>query len=226
MLNEINDQCFDEIPLWQWDQWLAECRVNFGKSPRDFDAATEQMLLVNPPWVTKLRLGDALARLVQNRTLRRLFRNGKIVWGHVIQANGELYEPAPAVDSYTYDRAGELVFSLDDRVVCGPGQLERIAVQLAGLRCAAELDSELQPWADYLNAETARVVGRQVPDRIAPWATSFVSTTLFRRSHLPSGVLCQGLLPIVVEAQQPHFTMPLPQGYWPASLLEWWGCGS
>ncbi|QDV25778.1 hypothetical protein [Aureliella helgolandensis] len=224
MHNGIIDQFFDEIPTRQWDRWLKECRVTFGESPRYFDAATEQMLLVNPPWVTKLRWGDALAKLVQNRTLRRLFSKGKIVWGHVIQANDELYLPAPSVDSYTYDRAGELVFSLDDSVEPPPSQLERVAVALAGLRYASELDSELQPWADYLDAETTRVVGKQVPDRIAPCGTFFVSTTLFRRSHLPNGVLCQSLLPIVVEAQQPHFTMPLPHAYWPTSLLEWWSC--
>lgn len=210
----------------QWDRWLTECRAKFGDSPRDFDTATERMLLVNPPWVTKLRFGDALSKLVQNNTLRGLFRTGEVVWGHVIQANVELFAPAPSVDSYTYDRAGEVVFSLDKRAVVTPRQLEHIASELVGLKHVRDLDSQLQPWADYLNAETTRVVGRQVPARISPSVTCFASTTLFRRSHLPNGALYQSLVPIVVAQQQPHFTMPLPQIYWPTTLLEWWSNGA
>ena len=213
---------FDGIPLYQWHQWLIECRSNFGVAPRNFDTHVERMLLVNPPWITKLRFGDALAKLVQNTTLRRLFRTGRIVWGHVIQANDELFTPAPSMDSYTYDRAGEIVFSLEDRVIVTPGHLEHVASELSGLKDVDDLDGELQSWADYLNAETTRVAGWQVPTRLSPCTLCFVSTTLFRRSHLPDGILCQPLLPIVVVTEQPHFAMPLPQLYWPESLLEWW----
>jgi len=220
-----NDPTFAGLPMSQWDRWLAECRAKFGDSPRNFDAATERMLLVNPPWVTKLRLGDVLAKLVQNNTLRRLFRDGDIVWGHVIQANLELFEPAPSIDSYTYDRPGEIVFSLDDPAVATPSLLEQVASYLAALKYVGGLDIELQPWAEYLNAETIRVVGKQVPAKISPAAKCFVSTTLFRRSHLPDGILCQSLLPIVVVTEQPHFAMPLPKIYWPTSLLEWWSDG-
>ena len=216
------DPNFDGMPLTQWHRWLMECRSKFGDSPRDFDPSTEQMLLVNPPWVTKLRFGDALAKLVQNSTLRRLFRTGDVVWGHIIQANVELFSPAPSVDSYTYDRPGELVFSLGTRGAATPEQLEHVASELGGLKCVDELDDELQSWADYLNAETVRVVGRQVPARISDSAACFVSTTLFRRSHLPEGVLHQPLLPIVVAPQQPYFAMPLPQAFWPRSLVDWW----
>lgn len=222
MRNRPQDSTFDEIPMPQWDRWLAECRHKFGVTPREFDVATERMLLVNPPWVTKLRFGDALAKLIQNTSLRGLFRTGNLVWGHVIQANVDLFAPAPTDDSYTYDCPGELVFSMDSLAVATPRLLESVASELAGLRDDIDLDGELQPWADYLNSETTRVVGKQVPNRLSSATSCFVSTTLFRRGHLPQGVLCRSLFPVVVASQQPYFAMPLPQPYWPTSLLEWW----
>jgi hypothetical protein len=225
MHHNHHDQHFDGVPLPHWQQRLIDCRAAFGKAPRNFDAASERFLLVNPPWVTKLRFGDALAQLVQNKTLRKLFRTGDVVWGHIIQANVELFAPAPSVASYTYDRPGEIVFSPEPDVVVTPQQLEHVASELAGLKYAEDLDPELQSWADYLNAETTRVVGKQVPDRFSPSTSCFASTTLFRRSHLPEGVLCQPLLPIIVASRQPYFAMPLPQTFWPTSLLDWWKTG-
>lgn len=216
------DDFLDGAPLSPWTQCLIECRDRFGPPPREFDAATKRMLLVNPPWITKLHFRDALARLVQNSTLRRLFGTGVVVWGHVIQANGDLYSPAPSEESHTFDRPGEVVFSFIDRDLVTPTQLAHTASELAGLRNLDGLGSELQPWADYLSAETIRVVGKEVPSRLSPGARCMVSTTLFRRSHLPYGILCQPLLPLVVATEPPHFAMPLPRQYWPKQLVKWW----
>jgi hypothetical protein len=222
MRHESNRSQFVRISVPRWRQWLLECRSLFGEAPRRFDRATEKRLLVNPPWVTKLRFGDSLAQLVQNGTLRTLFRHGDVVWGHVIQANVELFESPPSEESYTFDRPGELVFSPFADGADTPLHLEEVAGHLAGLRDAPDLDAELQPWADYLLAETERVVGKRVPNRLTPAKPCFVSTTLFRRGHLPDGVLCNPILPIVVVPQQPYFAMALPRDFWPASLLEWW----
>ncbi len=215
---------FDSFPLLQWEQWLADCRSSFGNPPRIFDRDTERFLLVDPPWITKLRFGDPLAKLVQNNTLRNLFRKGVVVWGHIIQANIELFDPAPSRDSYTYDRPGELVF-FRHSAKSVPRDLERIASRLAALKTAENLSTELQQWADYLNAETTRVVGRCVPQHLSASTECFVSTTLFRRSHLPDGVLCQPILPIVIASGAPFFVMPLPHTFWPRSLLNWWSTG-
>lgn len=219
------DEFLDGAPLSPWTQCLLECRSKFGPRPREFDAATRRMLLVNPPWITKLHFRDALARLVQNGTLRRLFGDGTVVWGHVIQANAELYSPAPSEASHTYDRPGEVVFSLDDPAWVTPKDLGQVATELAGLKRLDRLDSELQPWADYLNAETTRVVGWMVPRSLSPEIRCLVSTTLFRRSHLPNGILQQPLLPLVVATESPYFAMPLPRQYWPSRLLQWWASG-
>lgn len=217
-----DDSHFDGIPLLRWEGWLQECQVKFGQRPRKFEASTLQMLLVNPPWLTKLRFGDALAKLVQNNTLRRLFKAGVVVWGHVIQANEELFAPAPSCEGYVYDRAGEVVFQVQGGSLQTPLELQRVARTLASLKYSDAIGSELQCWADYLTAETVRVVGWQVPIGISARTTCFVSTTLFRRSYLPTGVLQQSLIPLVVATEQPYYAMPLPKDYWPEELLEWW----
>ncbi|WP_417730618.1 hypothetical protein [Rosistilla oblonga] len=224
MPSSPSDTTYDNLPLDQWQQWLEECRSLFGDAPRVFDRRTERYLLVDPPWVTKLRFGDPLAKLVQNRTLRTLFRTGIVIWGHIVQANNELFEPAPSSESYTYDRPGELLFSPRDTSGT-PGTLDRIASELFGLKTESSLDGELQAWAEYLNAETTRVVERRVPVQVAGSQEFYVSTSLFRRSHLPEGVLRQPLLPIVIAAHTPLFAMPLPHLYWPKSMLNWWSTG-
>lgn len=222
MAGRNDEASYEGVSLDQWRSWLLECQARFGESPRRFHAATLRMLLVNPPWLTRFRFGDALAKLVQNGTLRELFGTGVVTWGHVIQANAELYSPAPASDSYTYDRAGEVVFEIHGDSLGVPLDLQRVADDLAGLKDRSDLGADLQVWADYLTAETVRVVGWQVPTSLAPRSSLFVSTTLFRRRHLPTGVLQQSLLPLVVAPEQPHFAMPLPKDYWPQALIEWW----
>jgi hypothetical protein len=226
MHHDSDESRFEQDAVPPWQQWLAECRNSFGKAPRSFDGATEKRLLVNPPWITKLYFRDPLAQLVQNSTLRNVFRNGTVVWGYVIQANAELFEPSPSAESYTFDRPGEIVFSPLGGGAVTPQELEPVASRLAGLRDAKKLNAELQSWADYLLAETTRVVGKPVPSRIASGNRYFVSTTLFRRSHLPGGVLCSPALPIVVAPQQPYFAMALPQDFWSVAMLNWWFAGA
>ncbi|HBJ35015.1 MAG TPA: hypothetical protein DDZ51_09695 [Planctomycetaceae bacterium] len=205
-----------------WQSWLTDCRQQFGDAPRHIDRATENRLLVHPPWLSKLRLGDSLAKLIQNSTLRSLFRNGQVTWGHVVQANQDLFEPMPLTESYIYDRPGEILFSPFDSEVVTPEYLQSLARKIGSLRRAQGLDAEMQSWANYLNAETTRVVGKPVPQRFSPAIACFVSTTLFRRSYLPDGVLRNPLLPVIVAPQQPFYAIPLPSIYWPESLLDWW----
>jgi hypothetical protein len=47
MSGSPQDPAFAGISLYQWDQWLAECRDKFGRAPRAFDRVTQRMLLVN-----------------------------------------------------------------------------------------------------------------------------------------------------------------------------------
>lgn len=208
-----------------WKAWLSEARQNFGATPRDLGREIEQHLLVNPPWITKLYITDPLARLVQNSTLRNVFRNGQIVWGHVIQANSELYSPPPSVDSYTYDRPGEVVFANDNEGKVDPTILKLIAHRLASLAETNGLDAELRSWAKYLKSETTRVVGKPVPKQLSPTISCFGSTTLFRRGHLPGGVLHRPMVPLVIAPQSPFFAMTLPYHFWPKSFLAWWTNG-
>lgn len=163
-----------------------------------------------------------MAKLVQNSTLRSLFKTGVVVWGHVIQANEELFSAAPSSESYTYDRAGEVVFELPDSTLRTPIHLQHVAGALASLKYSDDLNAELQTWSDYLMAETVRVVGWKVPTELNAQKACFVSTTLFRRSHLPTGILQQSFFPLVVSTRQPYFAIPLPKDYWPQELLEWW----
>lgn len=215
-------QAYESGSTLPWQSWLRDCRKKFGDTPRRIDRATENRLLIHPPWLTKLRLGDSLAKLIQNSTLRDLLRNGRVAWGHVVQANQDLFQPVPLTESCIYDRPGEILFSTFDSEAASPEYLQPIAHKIGNLRRAQGLDAELQSWANYLNAETTRVVGKPVPQRFSSSIACFVSTTLFRRSYLPDGVLYNPVLPVIVAPKPPFYAIPLPSIYWSQSLLDWW----
>ncbi len=176
-----------------------------------------------------LALFFPMCKLLKTSRQRSIFRDGQVVWGHVIQANNVLWEPSETAgpgNEEADDAPGELVFSLDVTGRVTPPELETIAEELASLRGEDFDDPELQKFADYLEAETVRAFGWNVPKHISPKAPCYISTTIFLRKHLPEGFLSRQFLPVVVSSKPPYFAMPLPERFWSPDLREWWTEGS
>ncbi|WP_283435073.1 hypothetical protein [Neorhodopirellula lusitana] len=197
-----------------WSEMLLECRQRFGDAPRDFGDAEKQHLRVAFSLITRIvSRSDGLCQPLSAQ--RNIFRDGVVVWGHLIQANGGLFEFGQR------DLPGEMVYSL--RVPdFDPAKLEKVATELVALKGKQPTSPALLEIADYLTDEMIRVFGLKVPKTISQEAC-LISTVQFVRHHLPNQMLSDSVLPIVVAPQPSHYAFVLPAVYWPDQLLRHWG---
>jgi hypothetical protein len=194
---------------------ILQCIENFGPAPRElswWDRLT-YLRVPKPAWL-RANPSDKLMTLFKHAG--RTFAEGRIVWGHVVQANGLMFRDGDQ------DCPGELVYSLADPGRVEPQELARVAHQLYELKGTYPREAELAEIAEYLTNELIRVFGLQVPASISPTMRCRISTTFFLRKHLPNRRLCAGLMPTVVFPGEPYVAMPLPERYWPKELIRWW----
>ena len=197
-------------------EMIAECEANFGPPPRRYslwDRLT-YLWLVRPEWIYQEPVDD-LETLFLNRW--KLWRDGRVVWGHFVQANSQLFMPGKE------NNPAELVYSLDAPDL-GLEELSEIASALFSLKRTTPDDPQEKAIADHLTNEYTRVFGLPVPPAFSPPARCMVSTTYVVRKHLPGPDHClrKTLLRVVVLPTPPHVVLPLPSRYWPKSVREWW----
>ena len=202
-----------------WARWLAECQQRFGKAPRSFDSETSGYLKIEGGCLYSLLFWIPMCKLLKGSRQREIFRDGVVVWGHIIQANMVLFSPSQDQGD---DAPGELVFAVDPSSRVTPEYLEGVAERLGSLRGSQNGNPELDQIGAYLEAETVRAFGWNVPQAISANVPCFISTTIFLRKHLPGGFLNKSFFPIVVSQGPTHFAMPLPERYWSPELKSWW----
>lgn len=201
-------------PESTWAGMLQESRQRFGAAPRDFGDAEKKHLQVAFSWLTRLvSMSDPLCKPLAAQ--RKVFRNGVVVWGHLIQANAALFQPGRR------DLPGEMLYGLKARNIT-VNELRDAASRVAALKGTRPDARELAEIADYLTDEFIRVFGLAVPQRLSP-TPLLISTVQFARHHLPNQMLCDSVLPIVVAPTAPHYAFVLPAVYWPERLLHHWG---
>lgn len=145
--------------------------------------------------------------------------NGDVVWGHVVQANANLFEPGKS------DHPGEVVFSPHAPGGGDPELLADVAARLFDLKNTEPGDPKLATIAAHLTNEMTRLFGSPVPAKLCGDSPTYLSTTFFARKHLPGRVLHQQLLPLLVSRADPYHAMPLPARYWAPDFVQWW-CAS
>ena len=170
--------------------------------------------LAKPDWL-KQHPDDKLHQIFQSGN--RIFQEGTVVWGHVIQANAAMFEDGDE------DCPGELLFSLEDPRKVDCRELQNLAGKIYSLKGTTSDHPELARIGDYLTDEFIRVFGLEVPRVLSPNLKYHISTTLFLRKHLPNGRLSSSLMPIVVTRSEPMIALPLPERFWSESLKEQWG---
>ena len=194
---------------------IAEFARNFGAAPRQF-TLWERLTyyrIPRPEWM-KHNPDDGLVDLFDG--MSSVFGRGKVVWGHVVQANRQLFEHGER------NHPGEVVFSLKDSRDVTPHDLWQVAGILGSLKDTQPARPELRPIASHLTSEINRVFGLTVPPIVSPDIRCHLSTTWFTRKHLPDGRLAASLLPLVVSRTKPYYALPLPEKYWPDAFVEWW----
>ena len=170
--------------------------------------ARAQVEIRRPQWLP----GDKLEYLFDN--LPELLRNGRVVWGAVVQANQTLFKR-----STNNGAPGEVVYDPLGRIP--RGDLVEFAHRIYALKESAPENRDLMPVHEHLTSEMTRAFGMDI-------ATSFIaypvklSTTYFDRQHLPHGKLVLSVLPLLLHDGCPSAVIPLPAKFWPSDLLAEW----
>lgn len=192
---------------------LSATRETFGQAPRSFSLFSQLYNRVYPPmWM--IRWGDDLRCVYRDQ--RKLFKEGKVVWGHIVQANNALFEPGKG--NYPAD----MLYSLDPYFDNNLEALERIAHRLYGLKGKEVEDEEARYFSDAITDEHTRVLNVQLPKSLSGGREVYFTTFMVHRKHLPTGYLVSGWFPILALPGASDATMILPSKYWAADLIPLW----
>ena len=194
---------------------IQQCKSNFGLAPREFswwDRLT-YFCIPLPMWLI-MRPHDKLMRHFWN--LGKLWREGTVVWGCMVQANTLMFE------DNDFSCPGEIVYSLVDSHKATPDYLRQLAAQLFSLKGTRPSEEGKAKIAAHLTNEWTRVYGLEVPPNLSPSVRCHLSITYLARKHLPDKRLCSNVLPIIVSPLPPYYITPLPERFWPHELIDNW----
>lgn len=146
----------------------------------------------------------------------RVYYEGRVTWGALVQAQSALYAPGD------WDSTGALVYSFDRHFEANPQQLERIAANVGALKNAMPKDALLVAFAAEVRNDTPREIDRMVPLALTTGKQVRYETIYIQRHRLPTGYLVGQFFPIIISTSQPTQPMLLPLDAWTPDLAEMW----
>ncbi|MFL1732088.1 hypothetical protein [Moraxella oculi] len=163
--------------------------------------------IIPPSWMQGLEYS---AYLEQLNHLSYLYKNGRIVMAHIVQANRMLFS-----DDNTHSCPAEIVYDINGQTSID--ELSQIAHQLFSLKHTTPDDPELKKYAEHITNERTQLFSR-VPKVLTE--KELVTTTMFIwRPHLPNGVLSIGYFPILISDTRQGIATVLPARFWKNSDL-------
>ena len=175
----------------------------------NLDRADLAYLQMMPP---KWMKNDALYE--QMNQLAKLYKAGKVVWAHVVQANKMLWSSDQA-----YSCPAEILYDPTGRTPVS--YLAEIAHELYTLKNTVPDtdDIEILKYAKHITDEHTRVLGFDIPNSITPLPLK--STSMFVwRLHLPNGIL-QSSFPILISDETAEVTV-FPAKFWEQAYYDEW----
>jgi hypothetical protein len=192
---------------------IEECRRLFGPAPRRFKWLEKRYLEPRVPIWMYLAPKDALWNIMAERP--RLLREGRVVWGCLVQANTHLFEPGRA------DLPAGVVFSEEDYFDENLDELQSIAENAYRLKNDPQVEGSLAKFAGNISDELSRPLRLQVPPELCDNHAVYMSVIIVWRKHLPGAVLTDRCFPLIVHPEL-QTTIILPERFWPAPLLAAW----
>lgn len=170
--------------------------------------------IIPPSW---MQIPDHDAYLKQINHLSHLYKEGRVVMAHIVQANRLLFS-----DDNACSCPAEIVYDISGKATID--ELALTAHQLFQLKHTTPDDPELQKYAEHLSNEHTQLFSH-VPKVITN--KDLVTTTMFIwRPHLPNGVLSYGYFPILISDTHQGVATVLPAQFWQNSELyqNWIAC--
>jgi hypothetical protein len=144
-----------------------------------------------------------------------LLRKGNIVWGHLVQANNNLFEPGP------HDRPAVVTYSADPVFDDRPDLLAAIASRLYDLKETLPDDPAEREWAEIITDGLNRGMGYVSPKSCTYGRDARSSSVMVFRRDIPCGYLRQSLFPLLIHPDTTAVAI-IPLQYWPAELVRRW----
>ena len=191
-------------------QILDKLRASYElRQQRMSDLSLASVLAPTPPWMGP---SDGLNEVVAGQRL--LLAEGAIVWGALVMANRQLFEPG------TEDLPALLVQSPDRHFDARPQDLREVGQALFALKDTKPADPALARLAGLITGETERALGLELPPALSSRPVRAGVFMVYRR-HVPTGVLRGGLFPVLTHPSTPAVMM-LPFEFWPIELIILW----
>ncbi len=186
-------------------RWLEETRAKLGPAPRDGEAL-RGLSAVRPEWMEE---NDRL--LAAYREQRLLLRYGRVVWGFLVQANEQLFQPGEV------DCPADLIYALDPSWDGRLGELAAVADRLFATK-GSPVDRLSQALAD----EHVRLMRYPLPEWLLAEEAAYNAAVMVIRAHLPDGVLQRRFVPLLVDPDKTEVALILPARFWSEGLLAAW----
>lgn len=163
--------------------------------------------IIPPSW---MQSPEYPAYLEQLNHLSHLYKNGRIVMAHIVQANRMLFS-----DDNPHSCPAEIVYDINGETSID--ELSQVAHQLFKLKHTAPDDPELKKYAEHITNERTQLFSC-VPKVLTK--KELVTTTMFIwRPHLPNGILSLGYFPILISDAHQGIATILPARFWQGSDL-------
>jgi len=199
---------------------IDQVRAAVGPSPRQGDWVRRP----DPPaWATDV----PSFRRTWQRT-EALARDGVVVWGQLVMANGDLFQEGPD------DAPAAIVYSFDPIFDRHPEWLEPVARQIYAFYegdeelsddplAACPLAPSVANLRHRVRTGTDHDLAYRVPTMLSGGRVVYLTSLMVHRVHLPGGVLRGERMPLLAERHLDEpTTMIVPSDRWPDSLRASW----
>ena len=187
--------------------WLREIRGLAGEAPRRLRGIPPSQLWgERPKWMTD---DDELLETYERQ--RAMLREGRIVWGHLVQANRLLFSPGED------DCPADVVYAVDPSFDQDLEGLAAIARRLSATK------QRPQAWVSHVLAgESQRVARYRLPSWLSGSRDVYFGSIMLHRRLLPDGVLTAFVVPLLVDPRQPSLPIVVPAALWGDGLRSFW----
>jgi hypothetical protein len=190
------------------------CRKRIGPAPRSFSFFERRYNRLNRPKSMEGRQETPLDCIYQDQEI--LYNQGAAVWGYIVQANDQLFEPGDR------DLPAALVFSEDPYFDDHLETLEDISASLYDLKGRTDVSPETARFAEVISDQYIALFNAPLPGSLTEGRKVYYTTIVVHRRHLPDGVLRQNCFPILAAPRQTKAAIILPSKYWPEVIRGSW----
>ena len=194
---------------------IGRCRDLFGPPPRPISSPADRIALSPELREAFVESGDGLLRILEDQD--RLLSNGRVVWGHLVQANQILFDP-----DNRFTCPANVVYSTDPFFDGRLSLLSSMARGLFARKGSTSAGREIQAFVDAVTDEMARVLRREMPHSYTGGRSVYFATCFIQPTHLPDGYLKRSSFPVIVSPEETPAMMLLPSRHWPPELVSQW----